>query len=103
MESKTTVSTSGQWVNWILFAWMIAMVLAPEFAFAAPWDDAIDGIIDSINSGTARGLAILAVMGLGIAGLVGKLSWKWAGGIIGGIVFIFGAAAIVDLAIDWVA
>lgn len=84
----------------ICFSLFIAMVcMFPELAFAdgsAPWVRGPQKIIDMVNSGFARSCAIVAVMGLGFAGLAKKLSWGWALSIIGGIVLIFGAAAAVD-------
>lgn len=81
---------------------MVAVVFVcaafPEIAFASgkPWDTGTQRVLDALNSGTARSLAIIAVMGLGIAGLAKKMSWIWAGSIIAGIVLIFGAPAMVD-------
>ncbi|WP_218584139.1 TrbC/VirB2 family protein [Pseudomonas sp. JG-B] len=44
----------------------------------------------------ARSLAIAATAGLGISAWRGKISWEWAGCIIGGIVLVFGGASFVD-------
>ena len=48
------------------------------------------------TGGLARAIAILVIIGLGIAAFFGRLTLRLAGGFIGGIVLIFGAAAIAD-------
>ena len=85
---------------------MICMLLialffmAPELAMAEPWDSAAQKVLDIFTGGLARTLAIIAVIACGIAAIAGKLSWDWAIKIIIGLVFIFGAAAIVDYIIS---
>lgn len=77
---------------------MAFAVLQPESTFAAaqPWDNVVATITGIFTGGLGRSIAILVVIGLGISAFFGKLSWKLAGGFIGGIVLIFGAAAIAD-------
>lgn len=76
------------------------MVLSPE-AFAqvggGPWTGTLQQIVDILTGTAARLFAIICVAGLGFAALTGRLSFFWAGSIIGGIVIIFGAPTIVDL------
>lgn len=80
-----------------LSVFVLMCLMFPELAFAeAPWQRGPQKIIDMVNSGFARSCAIVAVMGLGFAGLAKKLSWGWALSIIGGIVLIFGASSAVD-------
>lgn len=74
----------------------------PQLALAAPWDDMANTIIDALTGGLSRSIAIIACIGLGLAAWAGKLSWGMVGKFIAGIVFIFGAAAIVDLFIGGV-
>lgn len=73
-------------------------VFAPQFAFAGgmPWDGAADWVLASLNGGLTRTIAIICVIACGIAAWAGKLSIDWAVKIVIGIVFVFGAAAIVD-------
>ncbi len=71
--------------------------LMPSIAHAAPWDDMADEILDLLTNGFSRTIAIIVCIGLGFAAWAGKLTWTLAGRFIGGIVFIFGAAIIVDL------
>lgn len=69
---------------------------------AEPWDDLADGILGALTGGLTRTIAIIACVGLGIAAMIGKLTWKLAGSLVGGIVLIFGSAAIVDFFIGTV-
>ena len=80
------------------FALMLFVVAVPEQAHAAaqPWDNVVATITGIFTGGLARAIAILVVIGLGIAAFFGKLTLQLAGGFIGGIVLIFGAAAIAD-------
>lgn len=86
-------------------AWsMLAAVclFAPEAALAqaggtGPWSGVLQQIIDIMTGTPARLLAIIVVAALGFAALFGRMSFSWAGSIIGGITLIFGAAAIVDI------
>jgi type IV secretion system protein VirB2 len=98
VEPTTLDAKNEKTPTWRIFlALFVPMMIFPELAHAGqPWDNAANTIIGVLNGGLARSLAIIAVMGLGIMGLIGKLTWKWAGSIIGGIIIIFGAAAIVD-------
>lgn len=70
--------------------------LMPEAAWAAPWDTMGTQVIAIFTGGLTRSIAILAVIGCGIAAAAGKLQWSWAISIVFGIVLIFGSAAIVD-------
>lgn len=80
---------------------LIAMsIFFPDLAMAEPWDDAANKVLQIFTGGLARTIAVIAVVALGIAALVGKLSWQWAIYIIIGIVLIFGAPAIVDYIIS---
>jgi type IV secretion system protein VirB2 len=75
---------------------IVGAVLLPELALAAPWDAAGTWVLNMLNSGLTRTIAIVCVVAAGIAALAGKLSWDWAIKIVIGIALIFGAAAIVD-------
>lgn len=98
VQPSTQSANNKKTPTWRIFlALFVPMMLFPELAHAGqPWDNVTNTIIGALNGGLARSLAIIAVMAFGVMGLFGKLTWKWALSIIGGIVFIFGAAAIVD-------
>ena len=76
-------------------------LLLPEAAMAAtaPWDKTLKAIIDYVNSGTARLIAVLVVMGVGFMALFGRISMQVVGSIVIGIILVFGAGAIADLLI----
>lgn len=82
---------------------ILAIVLNVAFAVGVPDPasagvaEAIDKIIEYINSRVARSLAILAVMLLGMGWWFGQIDWKRAGGIIFGVGVVFGAAEFVDM------
>lgn len=57
----------------------------------------IQNLIDLMNSGIIRGLAILAVIITGVAWMFGHLDLRRAGTVVIGIIVIFGASTIVDL------
>lgn len=76
------------------------LMVAPEVALAqgsGPWEGTLQEIIDIMTGTPARLLAIIVVAALGFAALFGRMSWSWAGSIIGGITLIFGAATIVGI------
>ena len=82
---------------------VLALVVHVAFSLAIPDPaaagvaEAIDKIIEYINSRVARSLAILAVMLLGMGWWFGQIDWKRAGGIIFGVGVVFGAAEFVDM------
>lgn len=57
----------------------------------------IQNIIDLLNSGIVRGLAVLAVIVTGIVWMFGQIDPRRAGTVVIGIIVIFGASTIVDL------
>jgi type IV secretory pathway VirB2 component (pilin) len=78
------------------FIALALLTLMPEMALAAPWDNVAQNVLDMFTGGLTRTIAIIAVIGCGIAALAGKLQWSWAINIILGIVLIFGGATFVD-------
>jgi type IV secretion system protein VirB2 len=82
---------------------LAVIFMMPSAASAAPWDDMADNVLDLLTNGFSRTIAIIVCISLGFAAWVAKLTWGMAGRFVGGIVFIFGAASIVDLFIDGVA
>lgn len=97
-EQGTEVQAQSPAWRFALVALIALAVVTPESAYAAaqPWDSIVKTITGIFTGGLARAIAILVCIGLGIAAFFGKLSWKLAGGFIGGIVLIFGATAIAD-------
>lgn len=68
----------------------------PAFAQANPVQAMLDGLIAFLNSGVMRSIAILAVIGTGIAAYLGRITWGLAGMIMGGMILTFGATSLVD-------
>lgn len=78
----------------------LLLITAAEPAFAGGGNSVMRGlqaVIDFLNSGFTRALAIIAVIGFGIGGLSGRIDWSRALQIIIAILIIFGSAAIVDM------
>jgi len=80
---------------WTIFL-LAAAFLIPEVAFAAPWDDTADKVLEIFTGGLTRTLAIIAIIISGVLAMFGKMQWSWVVNIVIGIVLIFGGAAIVD-------
>lgn len=78
----------------------VFLLVAPEMAYAEPWDNVTQRVVDIFNGGLARTIAIIAIIACGVMALVGKLSWQWVVYIVIGLCLIFGAAAIVDFFIS---
>ena len=80
-------------------ALVLVICMLPELAFAGgsgnPIQSMLDGIITFLSSGVMRSLAILAVIAMGVAAYLGKISWELAMKICGGIILTFGAPALV--------
>jgi len=67
---------------------LVLVLVLPNVAMAEPWDSLADSVLAILTGGVTRTVAIIVCIGLGIA------AW--------GIVFVFGAAAIVDFFIGTV-
>ncbi|MEO8112767.1 MAG: TrbC/VirB2 family protein [Phenylobacterium sp.] len=82
-----------------LLASTFALAASPALAATAGGDAGgfIQNIIDLLNSGVVRGLAVLAVIITGITWMFGLLDLRRAGTVVVGIIVIFGASTIVDL------
>ena len=93
---KVPAKQYGSWDKPVIFLLLLTFIGSPEIAVAAPWDGPLQTIIDLLTGTTARLAAILAIIVLGFMAMTGRMSWGIGGGIIGGIVLIFGAAWIAD-------
>jgi type IV secretion system protein VirB2 len=82
-----------------LLAAALAATASPASAQVAGGDlgGFIENIIDLLNSGVVRGLAVLAVIITGIVWMFGQIDLRRAGTVVVGIIVIFGASTIVDL------
>ena len=75
--------------------------ILPDSAFAqsALFDSGtnfLTALQDLLTGTWARIIAVIAICGLGILWMTGRMAWGVATSVIGGIVLIFGAPAIVD-------
>ena len=92
---ERTRSTNRTFAAAIMMAAALAMLPDLAFAQAAPWEQTAQNTYNLIMS-IVRWVAIIGVVGCGLAAMFGKLSWDWAGKIIIGLVLIFGGTQIVD-------
>ncbi len=85
----------------------ITFLATLAFAFLIPNDAFAQALFDSgtnfltalqnlLTSTWARIIAIIAVVFLGFAWMFGRISWQILIAVIGGIILVFGAPAIVD-------
>ena len=87
--------------RYILFL-LISLILVsyPEAALAQALFDSgtnfLNALMNLLTNTWARIIAIIAVVGLGILWMTGRLAWGIAASVIGGIILVFGAPAIVD-------
>lgn len=75
------------------------LVCLPLIAHAqdiAPISGTLTAIHGFLQSTAIRTLAAIAVIGLGVLAMMGRMRWTWAGSIIGGITLVFGADAFVS-------
>jgi len=78
---------------------LMALVL-PELALAqaaSPFETGATNLVTSLTA-LATPIAILLVMGLGVAAAAGQISWGWPIGVIVGIGLVFAATPIVTWA-----
>lgn len=61
----------------------------------APVDNTLQGLINILTGTIGTSIAVLGVIFVGLLAFVGRMSWAVAGAVIGGIVLVFGAPAIV--------
>lgn len=89
-----------------LFVGVVALTavlaLLPDVAFAsygrAPWEKALQTLVDLLTGTTARLVAIIAVAAVGYMTFAkGMIPWGFGISVIIAIAIIFGAASIVDL------
>jgi type IV secretion system protein VirB2 len=83
-KGRNTAIIGGAVVGWI-----------PASAWAGPFVTGASGMVD-FGLTIATPIAILIVIGLGIAAAVGKISWGWVFGAIVGIACVFGSSQIVE-------
>lgn len=89
-------NTPGALPSLLLLVLLLAVPLGAQAQDIAPVSGALTAIHGFLQSTAMRTLAAIAVIGMGIGAMMGRLRWAWAGSVIGGIVMIFGADAFVS-------
>jgi type IV secretion system protein VirB2 len=77
---------------------LLAVSLMPELALADSTDPIggmLTGVLNFFNTGVARSVATIAVIAMGVAAYIGKISWELAMKIGAGMILTFGASALV--------
>ena len=95
-QKNQPLTSQNGWRKAVMMMAVCFAATVPEIALAAPWDGPLQNLIDLLTGTTARLVAILALIVLGLMAMTGRMSWAIAGSIIGGIVLVFGAAWIAD-------
>lgn len=85
----------------VIISFLFALFLIPEQAMAqtALFDSGtnfLTALQNLLTSTWARIIAIIAVMFLGFAWMFGRISMQLVFSVVGGIILVFGASAIVD-------
>lgn len=80
----------------LAFAASIMTLGLAEPAAAQDVEGLLQNVLDILTGGTARLLAIIAVVLLGISAIFGIFDWRKIGMVVFGIIVIFGAAEIVS-------
>lgn len=96
VENKNERGALRQWAFMVLVAMVFVTPEQAHAAAAQPWDNTVATITGIFTGGLARAIAILVIIGLGIAAFFGRLTLRLAGSFIVGIVLVFGSAAIAD-------
>jgi len=87
--------------NSFLFFTIIIICSHPETALAqaALFDSGtnfLTALQDLLTNTWSRIIGIIAICGVGILWMMGRLQWAVAAAVVGGLILIFGSAAIVD-------
>ena len=85
----------GRWALEVVC--VIAAATLPQLALAqagSPFDTGATNLVTSLTT-LAAPIAVLLVMGLGVAAAAGQISWGWVIGLIIGIGLVFAAQPIV--------
>lgn len=110
MKEVQCVGAHAIRVEEVAARWVILCVVALLFLMAsslanAQAVDALSGsslgvalqnLVATLNGGIARSLAIVAVIGMGIAALTGRTEWSRAIVVVLGVGLIFSASALID-------
>ena len=75
---------------------LLSLLILPDLALAqaSPFDTGANNLVTNFLT-LAVPVAVILVMGLGVAAIAGRISWSWALGAIIGIGIVFAAQPIV--------
>lgn len=94
-----TPSINRLWVKYGLLSLIVSALvfIVPEFAYAqtSPMGYVVCSVVGIIYGNLGRGLAVLAVIVVGIGATLGKVSWGLALTVAVGIGTVFGAVPLV--------
>lgn len=96
MRTQTTLPTAAFFLG---AAALLTLLPNEAFAQSALFDSGtnfLTALMDLLTGTWARILGIIAVFGVGAAWLTGRLSLYWFASVVGGVVLILSAPAIVD-------
>jgi len=89
--------TTARRAGAIAFATVVFTLGVVEPALAQNVEGLLQNVLDLLTGNTARLLAVIAVVLLGIACMFGLFDWRRIAIVVVGIVVVFGAAEIVNL------
>lgn len=85
--------------NRIVLLGALTMLMAPEMAFAAyPGEATLQQIVNFLTGNPARLCGLIACCAVGWSAWTGRMDWDKARNFVVGCIFVFGSAAIMDLA-----
>ncbi len=93
MKPTVSVRTARLFV---LLLSLFAVIATPDLAFAqaSPFDTGANNLVTNLLT-IGFPVAVILVMGLGIAAIAGQISWGWALGAVVGIGIFFAAQPLV--------
>ncbi len=91
-------------MRWVILCGVgLLLLMASDLALAAEDPFAttqlaqgLDKLVQALNGGVARSLAVIAVIGSGIAALTGRMEWSRAVVVVLGVGVIFSAATVIN-------
>ncbi len=94
--------SASRYVVWCGLALALLVVADPVLAVGVDaFNDsklgmALSNLVSTLNGTIARSLAVIAVIGMGIAALTGRVEWSRAIVVVLGVGIIFSAATLID-------
>ncbi len=102
MHAIQTEEVEMRWVvlcGLALLLWMVgdpALAQTTDALNNSDLGNALNNLVATLNGSIARSLAIIAVIGTGIAALTGRMEWSRAVVVVLGVGLIFSATALIE-------